>query len=80
MKTFILCLVTLTCLTLTGCLQKTQVIEMVCFKQVSGDLLSDTNLQNRTDLDYPNDLDILITIEIPCPKIYLPLIVKEAEK
>jgi|WetSurMetagenome_2_1015567.scaffolds.fasta_scaffold05188_7 hypothetical protein len=84
MKTFTLCLVTLACLTLTGCLGKTNVItqkkEMVCFKQVSGDLLTDTNLQNRTDLDYPNDTDMLITVQVTCPKIYFPLIFKEADK
>ena len=39
-----------------------------CYKQVSGDLLRDTDLKDRKDTNFPNDTDQLITIEIICPE------------
>jgi hypothetical protein len=66
------------------CSNKTNVItqkkEMGCFKQVSGNLLTDTTLQNRTDLDFSNDTDMWVTVRISCPKVYLPIIMKEITK
>lgn len=61
-------LISLQGLSLTGCVTNPNPDTQKCYKQVSGDLLRDTDLKDRKDSDFSNDTDQSVTIEIICPE------------